>query len=168
MEIKSFAGLSQFRKPKRYLSDPGSRIRKTYAAQYDEKGRVVLEETGEESLYDYIQSFAESTDIHVLLKRFANGEADVLSRVQGFYGDITEMPKTYAEMLNRVIEGENFFNDLPVDVRSKFGHSYAEFLSSIGSPEFFEALGMDHPAEESSADPVLPDAVETVKEVAAE
>lgn len=145
---------TQFRKPERFVSNAGSPIRITYGAIYDEKGRLDLEEKGTENLYDYIQSFAESCDIHVLLKRFTNGETDVLSKVQGFYGDVTEFPKTYAAMLNRVIEGENFFKELPVDIRGKFGHSYSEFLASIGSPEFFDALGMQRPT------PAVPDVVE--------
>lgn len=161
MEFKDFA--TQFRPHKRFNSNVGSPVRTTYGAVYDEKGRIYLEEKGTENLYDYIQSFADSCDIHVLLKRFANGETDVLSRAQGFYGDVTEFPKTYAEMLNRVIEGENFFKELPVDVRSKFGHSYSEFLASIGSPEFFDALGLVKPQVEP--DPVVkPDVVKEVEE----
>lgn len=156
--------VTQFRKPVRVHCNAGSPIRTTYGASYDEKGRIFLEEKGTENLYDYIQSFAESCDIHVLLKRFVNGETDVLSRAQGFYGDITEFPKTYAEMLNRVIEGENFFKELPVDVRSKFGHSYSEFLASIGSQEFFDALGMTKPVEEVAEPTVVPDVVKEVNE----
>lgn len=164
MNFEGFA--TQFRKPVRVYSDVGSPIRTTYGASYDEKGRIILEEKGTENLYDYIQSFAESCDIHVLLKRFVNGETDVLSRAQGFYGDITQFPKTYAEMLNRVIEGENFFKELPVDVRSKFGHSYSEFLASIGSQEFFDALGMTKPVEEVAEPIVVPDIVKEVEEPA--
>lgn len=161
MEFTGF--LTQFRKPERFYSNVGSPIRTTYSASYDDKGRIRLEESGTENLYDYIQSFAESCDIHVLLKRFANGETDVLSRVQGFYADVTELPKTYADMLNRLNEGEAFFKELPVDVRSKFGHSYSEFLASIGTPEFFDAFGMSKP--ETPVDPVVvPDAVTEVKE----
>ena len=96
MEFTGF--LTQFRKPERFHSNVGSPIRTTYSASYDDKGRIRLEESGTENLYDYIQSFAESCDIHVLLKRFANGETDVLSRVQGFYADVTELPQTYADI----------------------------------------------------------------------
>lgn len=161
MEFTGF--LTQFRKPERFRSNLGSPIRTTYSASYDDKGRIRLEESGTENLYDYIQSFAESCDIHVLLKRFANGETDVLSRVQGFYADVTELPQTYADMLNRLNEGEAFFKELPVDVRAKFGHSYSEFLASIGTPEFFDAFGMSKP--ETPVDPVVePDAVTEVKE----
>ena len=68
----------------RVTCEPGSRIHKTYGGHYDEKGRVVLEETGEINLYDEIQSHAESVDIHVLMKRYANGDAEALSKQQGF------------------------------------------------------------------------------------
>lgn len=122
---------------------PGSPDRVLYAPEFDESGRLQLVETGTDSLYDYIQSFADSVDIHVLLKRFVNGETDVFSKVQGAYGDFTMAPKTYAEALQAVIDAEHVFGQLPVDVRGKFGHSLGEFVRSLGTPEFFERLGID-------------------------
>lgn len=121
-------------------SNVGSPEKVTYGASYDEDGRIVLEEKGRENLYDYIQSFRDSCDIHVLLKRYANGEVDVLSKVQGSYGDFTEMPKTYAELLNKINEGEMFFNSLPVETRAKFGHSFTQFMASLDSPDLYEML----------------------------
>ena len=85
MEFKT-----QFRKPERFLSNPGSPVKILYGPEFDEKGRMNLVEKGRENLYDFIQSFKESVDIHVLLKRFSNGETDVLSQIQGFYGDFSE------------------------------------------------------------------------------
>ncbi|QCS37204.1 internal scaffolding protein [Tortoise microvirus 68] len=162
MEAISFE--TQYRKPKRFFTSEGSPIKITYGAVFDNKGRLQLEEKGSENLYDYIQSFAESVDIHVILKKFANGDSTVLSRAQGFYGDVTEFPTTYADVLNRVIEGENFFNTLPVETRSKFNHSYSEFIASIGSQQFFDAFGMSKPSDQNVVDPVdLPDVVKEVK-----
>lgn len=127
----------------RVYAVPGSAIRVLYSPEYDESGRLQLVETGSDSLYDYIQSFADSVDIHVLLKRFVNGETDVFSKVQGAYGDFTMAPKTYAEALQAVIDAEHVFGQLPVDVRGKFGHSLGEFVRTLGTPEFFERLGID-------------------------
>ena len=79
----------------RVFTDPGSPEHITYAGHYDEKGRVVLEESGRENIYDFIQSHAESCDIHVLMKRYQNGDVDALSQKQGFYGDFLDFPKTY-------------------------------------------------------------------------
>ena len=98
----------------RIFSDPGSPEHITYAGHYDEKGRVVLEESGRENLYDYIQSYAESCDIHVLMKRYANGDVDALSQKQGFYGDFLDFPKTYAEALNHMNEMERRMPRLPM------------------------------------------------------
>lgn len=131
---------TQFRKPERFLSNPGSPVKILYGPEFDEKGRMNLVEKGRENLYDFIQSFKESVDIHVLLKRFANGETDVLSKIQGFYGDFSEFPRTYADLLNTVNEGEAFFNGLPVEVRSKFGHSFPVFMSALSDGSLSDIL----------------------------
>ena len=125
----------------RVFTDSGSPEHITYAGHYDEKGRVVLEEAGRENLYDYIQSYAESCDIHVLMKRYANGDVDALSQKQGFYGDFLD-PKTYAEALNHMNEMERQFMALPVETREKFGNSFTEFLAASGEADFLDKLGI--------------------------
>ncbi|UPW41152.1 internal scaffolding protein [Sigmofec virus UA08Rod_5349] len=140
--------------------DPGSREHILYGPVFDKQGRMSLEEIGKEDLYDYIQSHADSVDINVILKRFAQGDASVLSRIQGAYGDFTQMPKTFAEALNTLIAAEQYFNGLPVDVRAQFGHNFNQFIASMDSPDFTSRMGIDpNPAgvapstAPSSADP---------------
>ena len=103
----------------RISSNPGNPINQLYKGSYNERGQVELIEDGTEDLYAYIQSFAESTDIHSILKRYQNGEVDVLEKVQGFYGDITEMPHTYAEALQRIADSEKVFMSLPGRIQCK-------------------------------------------------
>lgn len=136
----------------RVFTDPGSPEHITYSGHYDEKGRVVLEESGRENLYDYIQSYAESCDIHVLMKRYANGDVDALSQKQGFYGDFLDFPKTYAEALNHMNEMERQFMALPVETREKFGNSFTEFLAASGEADFLDKLGIkaEEPKEVTS------------------
>lgn len=149
----------------RIFSDPGSPEHITYAGHYDEKGRVVLEESGRENIYDFIQSHAESCDIHVLMKRYQNGDVDALSQKQGFYGDFLDFPKTYAEALNHMNEMERQFMALPVETREKFGNSFTEFLAASAEPDFLDRLGIKkEPVAESV--PAIPQ-VET-KEVTKE
>ncbi len=143
----------------RIQSNSGNPFKQLYAGSYNERGQVVLREDGTENLYDFIQSFAESTDIHAIMRRFENGEVDVLEKVQGFYGDVTEMPKTYAEALQRIADSEKVFMSLPVDVRAKFGHSFSEFLAASNDADFLERLGVqvDNPvAPEPEPDIVKP------------
>ena len=127
----------------RIQSNPGNPIKQLFSGSYNERGQVELKEDGTEDLYAYIQSFAESTDIHSILRRFENGEVDVLEKVQGFYGDITEMPRTYAEALQRIADSEKVFMSLPVDVRAKFNHSFSEFLSASQDDDFLDRIGLN-------------------------
>lgn len=122
---------------------PGDPVKIIYSPRYDDHGVLDLVATGREDLYEYIQSHKESTDIHVLLDRFAAGETDVLQRMQGFYGDVTDMPKTYAEVLNAVITGEEAFARLPVDVKQRFDNSFAVWLAAMDKPDFAQRMGYD-------------------------
>ncbi len=143
----------------RIESNPGNPIKQLYKGSYNERGQVELKDDGTENIYDFIQSFAESTDIHAIMRRFENGEVDVLEKVQGFYGDVTEMPKTYAEALQRIADSEKVFMSLPVDVRAKFGHSFSEFLAASNDADFLERLGVqvdDNVAPEPSPDVEIP------------
>lgn len=141
----------------RIQTNPGNPIKQLYAGSYNERGQVELREDGTEDLYAFIQSFAESTDIHAIMRRFESGEVDVLEKVQGFYGDVTEMPKTYAEALQRIADSEKVFMSLPVDVRAKFGHSFSEFLASSNDADFLERLGVqvDEPVAPEPAPEVV-------------
>lgn len=138
-------------------SEPGSRIKILYAPVFDSAGHMSLVESGKEDLYDYIQSHADSVDIHIILKRFAMGDVSVLSRVQGTYGDFTQMPKTFAEALNTLVAAEQYFNSLPVEVRQRFNHNFNEFIASMDKPTFAQDMGIK-PPDPVPDQPVVPGA----------
>nr|CDL65858.1 unnamed protein product [uncultured bacterium] len=148
---------TQFHSHARVFQRPGDPIKVVYSPRYDENGVLDLQPTGEENLYDFIQSHAQSTDIHVILDRFASGETDVLSQIQGFYADASDMPKTYAEVLNAVIAGEQTFDRLPVEIKQKFGNSFSTWLSSMDNPDFAERMGFPKPAEPGMTDSQVQD-----------
>lgn len=141
MKAKNFK--SQFDERERLPQNPGSGERILYTSQLREDGQIELTPSGKEDLYASIQSHRDSVDIHILLARYRNGDADALSRVQGAYGDFTEMPGSYAELLNALIKGESYFNSLPVEVKEKFGHSFENFMVSMDDMSgFLEKLGL--------------------------
>ena len=149
---------TQFDARDRIISNPGSPEHITYSGHYDEKGRVVLEESGRINLYDEIQSHAESCDIHVLMKRYESGDPTALSQRQGFFADVLDFPKTYAEALNHMNEMESRFMQLPPDVREKFGNSFSEFLAASGEADFLARLGIkpEEPKELKEPTPAIP------------
>ncbi len=147
---------TQFDSRDRVHANPGSSVRILYSPKFDEKGVMSLVESGKENLYEFIQSHKESCDIHVILERFARGDVSALERVQGTYGDFSNMPRTYADMLNLVHSAEDAFSNLPVDERAKYGHSFERWLIEFG-PE---------PENVSDVDPANPSVEQVVEKVA--
>lgn len=152
---------NQYRQHERFLSNVGERDKIVYGASYNEKGQLILEEKGREDWYGFIQSHKDSVDIHVLLARFKNGETDVLNRIQGFYGDITGMPDSFADALNLVRSSEEFFNSLPVEERAKYNHNFSEFLAAFDSPDNLARMfGVDIQPDDLKVTPVVENPVQ--------
>lgn len=133
---------TQYTERKRIIANTGSPIHITYGGSYDENGRVVLTEKGQENIYEYIQSFKDSVDLNVLIARYNNGDVTALSKAQGVYMDVTEFPSNYAEALNRIEILKDYFMSLPVEIRSKFNHSFSEFLAASNSSDFLDIIGL--------------------------
>lgn len=121
------------RKNNRVTAEPGSGMKATYKMHVDENGKRELRRSGEYNLYAEIQSYKDSCSIDYILSRFAAGDDTALSRVQGIYGDFSEVPTTMAEVMQRVIDAEHIFNNLPLDVREEFNFSPSEFFAQIGT-----------------------------------
>lgn len=137
--------VTQYSEKKRFFTESGDPIKPLYGLEVDKKGVTQLVEKGKYNLYDFIQSHKDSVDIHKILERFQNGDVDALNKYQGYYGDITEAPKTFADALNAVIKAKDLFNSLPLDVREKFDHSPEQFIAALGTEKFAEALGQVSP-----------------------
>lgn len=129
---------TMYDKRARVHCDSGDPMKKVYKPVVGDDGIIELAESGFESLYDFIQSWKDSVDINVILARYANGDVEALSKVQGAYGDFTQFPTTYAEMLNRVIQGKNMFASLPLEIREKYNHDFAQFIAAMDKPDFWE------------------------------
>lgn len=145
---------TQYDPSPRVVANPGSPIKTLYSPVFNKDGIMSLKESGEHDLYAEIQSHADSVDIHVLLQRFASGDVGALSRIQGAYGDFTQMPQTFAEALNTFIAAEQYFLGLPVEVRDRFGQDFHQFLASMDSPDFAKNMNIAPPEHSQVADTV--------------
>lgn len=135
----------------------GSREKVLYTPKVSDDGSIDLVPSGKEDLYGYIQSHKDSVDIHVLLARYNNGDPTALARTQGSYGDFTNMPTTYAELLNAMIAGEQYFNSLPVETRAKFDHDFNKFIAGMDDmPAWLDKMGIQaQQAQEAPSVPVV-------------
>lgn len=138
-------------------SKTGSGMKDTYKMHVDADGKRELKKSGEYNLYADIQSFKDSVSIDYILTRFVNGDETALSRLQGIYGDFTQMPTTMAELQQRVIDAEHLFNNLPLDIRAQYNHSASEFFAQLDSDKTKAIFSPPEQAEETVVEQVITD-----------
>lgn len=143
---------------------PGSGMKDTYKMHVSDDGKRELKKSGEYNLYADIQSYKDSVSIDYILSRFVNGDETALSRVQGIYGDFTQMPTTMAELQQRVIDAENLFNNLPLDIREQYNFSASEFFAQLDSDKTKAIFAPPDEAKEAVAEEFVQS--ESNKEVA--
>lgn len=131
----------QLRGHKRIFSAHGEREKREFQPVFDKRGIWHLEQTGTSNTYLEIQSHADSVDINVIMARFRAGETDVLQQIQSQYGDVSDMPTNYADIVNAQLKAEALFKSLSADVREKFNNSVEQFMVRVGTKEGLEALG---------------------------
>lgn len=116
--------------------DPGSPIKIEYQLRVVDN-QMQLVETGKSFLYGYIQSHADSVDIHKILERCALlDDYSLLNRMPAQFMDVTEMPTNLAEAYAQVKDAENFFDRMPTDIKEKYNNNFIEFIADIGSEKF--------------------------------
>ena len=134
------------------LQEDGTRAVPVFSKVADKNGVVSLQITGEKDLYAEIQSHAESVDIINIMQRYEiEGDPSILNQKTGVYIDITEVPKTFAEVQGIIIAETNRFNQLPLEIRQHFNFSVEEYVASIGTEkynQFIENLNKEEPKEE--------------------
>ena len=101
-----------------------------------ETGKKELKKTGETNIYKKIQAAKEDTLIYNIIKRFESGDIEVLNKTQGTYGNLLNMPRTLAEAQQSLIDAENTFNNLPLDIRRQFNMSSSEFVAGLTNGKF--------------------------------
>lgn len=157
VDERSITFRTQYDKPRPVREGLGSRVKQLYAPKFNDSGVLYLEEAGKHDLYAEIQSHRDSVDIHVLLARYRNGDESAFERIQGAYGDFTKMPATFAEALNTMIAAEQYFKSLPVEIRSKYGHDFNQFISAMDSPSWFADVGIELPGIDGSLSSAAPE-----------
>lgn len=118
----------------------GSRIIPTYTPHLEKDGTLTLVKDGEHNLYEEIQSHKDSTDLQLIINRYMNGDPTVLARVQGAYGDFSEMPQSMHEAYDLMRKAEHDFKKLPAEIQASFDNDPTKFIMSLGSDEWLEKM----------------------------
>lgn len=126
---------SAYNRPAVIPCPPGEDEVKEFALSYDENRVPGLIQTGKHSMKDYIQSFAEETDLLRLIQKCVQtGDFSFLQASPGVYGDTTVFPGNLIDSYNQVLQAEKFYNSLPAD-KLKAYDGFADFLEKVsGDP----------------------------------
>lgn len=94
------------------------------------------------------QSFANEVDVNQIVARALKtgilGDPLSIQRRQEIFGDFSEIG-SYQDALNRVINAQKAFDELPADIRSRFNNEpglLMEFLSNPGNRDEAIKLGL--------------------------
>lgn len=148
-----------------FFSNPGETEHIIYAPSFAADGTIVLSPSDVVDIKKEINSYRDQTDMAYILSRLMAGDDSVLTSKVPMYGDFTQFPRTYAEMLQLVQSGEDAFNALPADIRLKFDNDRCKWFASIGTDQWFDSMGItkEVPSASAVAVDVKPDVVKEVE-----
>lgn len=135
----------------RFISSPGSHIRPVYAGELQEDGSLKLVVTEEQDIQEVIESYRMSTELSVILDRFNAGDATALHAYDEIYADISHMPKSMIEAVNKIESYKEVFNNLPIDIKNKFDNNFNIWLAQAGDPGWLAAMQISAVDQSSSA-----------------
>lgn len=124
-----------------------------FRTAYGERNRVAtsfLDEEGNPLPSMTQQNFKAECEINNILRRYdKTGLITHVNNAVAQYGDYTEVNE-YQESLNMVINAQNAFNELPSEVRKRFGNdpgAFFEFATNPANHEEMVRLGLANPPE---------------------
>lgn len=121
---------------KEFISESGSPYLDQYEYEINKKGVQELVKTDKKkNVYDAIQADYPSTDINRLMLKFSLGDTEAINVREGFFADVTKMPKNMAELFDKAQDCEEYFATLPPEFKQLFNNSYTEFFSQLNSDE---------------------------------
>lgn len=141
----------------RIFAENGQKFKQSYIPHIRADGELELEPAGVVCTYDEIQAQKNSVDIHYLMERFRlTGDRSIFDRVTGIYGDVSEIPTNYADILNLRLRMEREFEALPASYKVKFDNDINKYVARYGSDEWFKALDLVKPVPDAEISPVEP------------
>ena len=143
-----------------FKSPPGDLFHDVLSPTFRADGTIELKVTDRVDIKKEINSHREETDMAFILSRLMAGDDSVLNPNPPMYGDFTQFPKSYVEMLNMVLDGERYFDSLPLETRKQFDNDRAQWFASIGTDSWLSAMGFVKMDDQAAVDDVVPDVTE--------
>lgn len=112
-------------------------VQDEYGYYYDENERKrVFGVVGKKNLYEDILSHKDATDIRYIKEVLLNGGAPELT--DEMFGDISSISPDLLDNLQKAELGRDMFNNLPVEIRQKYGNDIYKFAMEYKQEDLLE------------------------------
>lgn len=133
-----------YNRPETIPAETGDGTEAIFKFEVNEDGeKVLVEQPEREDIYEGIQEALDGTLIENIVRRSQMGDDTVLNKLIGNFYDATIMPGNLAEAQNMILQAEQNFDLLPLDLRRKFDFSVEKFISMIGTSEFLDIISVN-------------------------
>lgn len=128
-------------------SNSGAPTTPKYRSVILKDGQIVLKQDGQRELDLEIQSYRDSCDLNIIIKRFTAGDVGAIpDPSKAVFADLIDMPQTRQEILQSVIDAQHAFELLAGDQRAKYNNSWEQFYMRFA--EEAANIKPDAPADE--------------------
>ena len=107
-----------------------------------------------------VQEFKTECDVNVIIDNYTHtGVLSHVNKSEPIYGDFSEIPKDYGEMINLLNDSKAKFDSLPSKVRERFDNDPAkmiQFLQDENNRNEAYELGLVNKPAEKPAEPAEP------------
>lgn len=142
---------SRCNRPPRMRSECGKTTAPIRIMAVDDNGEPYLKIIGTRDVDAIIQSHADDCDINGIVARYEAGDSTVLSSLQGFYADLTQVSCNLQDAQNSMIKVRAYYESMPDDVRKKF-NTLTKFLEAIGTDELKSMIVPQQPVVDEEKD----------------
>lgn len=101
-----------------------------------ENGEYVFKVKKLHNHYEETQAARDAVDLKKILERYKAGDEDALERVNGFYMDTVNIPKTIGEMYDAMSTAQMVFDSMPIEIKNKYNNNPATFWKEYGTESF--------------------------------
>ena len=95
---------------------------------------------GQTDWYGYIQASLEETLMENIISKYESGNIEILNQINRVYGDNTEVPTNLMEAQKQIMEVQNIWSELPLEVRNEFNNNVYEFMAEIPESQWQDRI----------------------------
>lgn len=111
--------------------DAGSRYKTNFVRHVDIGGKQSLEKVEDTDIHELVQLNAQGNQLCDLISRYLRGDRDAIGDSDSLiFEDLSNAPSDVCEVAERLARVRERFDNLPLDVRSKYNHDLTTFLKA--------------------------------------